>query len=603
MFNTDRIYRKLPMAVAVLLTAYVALRAIYVPLYSDEVFTFFTYVQTGGFQPFHAHLDANNHVLNSTFAHLSHLLLGDTPIVLRLPNVLALVLMFIYLFRFRSLFDHDRTWLMWFMSMALGHYLLEFFQLCRGYGLSFAFLIGAVYHLEAYRKTGKVWHPIFGFALLSMAVWSNLSVLVSTLAVGGLLALACAMRDDSLKWRFKVPNPVHIAAFIILFIVPHIYAALYSFELKANGRLYLGSDSGFWDSVVMNLSYLTFVEWGYSSTIPIVVVSILALLLTFDMIRSFAARPVRVAGPHLILLFSVVGTIALHHLFGVNYPTERAAAHFIPLFLLSLYVGIDRADNALANMVGVILPAAFALQFFSMANISHTISWKNEAVPPSFYRHIVDWKAEEGRNPYLITDAFHSAILAYYDHLYQGGISVSSESIDSSSTADLVMTSVILPLPVMSLFDTLDHHEASGVTLLKRKRSCRWMPVAHFQRPDTAGRMEYVAFIVTGLEQLQCRSCAIAIDASFTAQSPTYPFGWWYVTQVFDGQNNLIMTVQNDLQRGHSDIGLMKKVEVSQLLGILPPEASYLKSFVWNMRAEEFSMANMQATLNRSECN
>ena len=66
---------------------YLIIRSIYVPLIHDEAATFFHYIQSSSFIPFHSLNDANNHFLNSLLTYISYTLFGDSEFALRLPNL------------------------------------------------------------------------------------------------------------------------------------------------------------------------------------------------------------------------------------------------------------------------------------------------------------------------------------------------------------------------------------------------------------------------------------------------------------------------------------------------------------------------------------
>jgi hypothetical protein len=64
--------RKLFLLFAGVAFAYVALRAVLVPLTHDEARTFFVYTRTGEFLPWLGHWDAGNHVLCTALGWLSY---------------------------------------------------------------------------------------------------------------------------------------------------------------------------------------------------------------------------------------------------------------------------------------------------------------------------------------------------------------------------------------------------------------------------------------------------------------------------------------------------------------------------------------------------
>src|ERR1700741_3993387 len=91
----------LPLFAVIALTAFVvvALRSYFVPFNHDEVATFFFYIQTGKYMPFHSHVDANNHVLNSMLGNISFHLFGSHPFSLRIPNLIGMLILILATFR------------------------------------------------------------------------------------------------------------------------------------------------------------------------------------------------------------------------------------------------------------------------------------------------------------------------------------------------------------------------------------------------------------------------------------------------------------------------------------------------------------------------
>jgi len=255
---------KLAIGLSFLLFVYAALRAWFVPLVYDEAFTFSYYVVTGGFQPFHSFLDANNHVINSTLTHLSFLMLGDHPFALRLPNLLALIVFLGYLIRTRDMFYDKLLWLAYFIALTSIHYVFDFFSLSRGYGLSIAFLTAAVYHAWKFKQTRQLLQYGLALTMLSLSLWSNLALMLPILAIGGLLGLYLLVKGDSSSmYRIK-----GVILSLALFAAPVLYAVLFTLELKEHGKLYLGTGVSAWDAIGAGLGHtMFFLSWSESFAI------------------------------------------------------------------------------------------------------------------------------------------------------------------------------------------------------------------------------------------------------------------------------------------------------------------------------------------------
>ena len=81
----------------------ISCRAFLIPFSHDEAATFYFYIQSDNYLPYSAHVYTNNHVLNSAFSNLFYHLLGSHRFVLRIPNLIAFIIMCYGIFR---LFKH-----------------------------------------------------------------------------------------------------------------------------------------------------------------------------------------------------------------------------------------------------------------------------------------------------------------------------------------------------------------------------------------------------------------------------------------------------------------------------------------------------------------
>jgi hypothetical protein len=137
-----------------LLFAFAVARAARVPLTFDEAAAFLRYIDTEFPSVFHTTLlsifsfeVATNHFLNTLLTKICYAVAGSSELALRTPNLLgyAMYLWFALLIVRRC---RDRAIaIAGFLLLNLNPYLLDFFTLSRGYGLSLGFLLGALYFL------------------------------------------------------------------------------------------------------------------------------------------------------------------------------------------------------------------------------------------------------------------------------------------------------------------------------------------------------------------------------------------------------------------------------------------------------------------------
>ncbi len=231
---------------------YLVIRAYYVPFTFDESATFFHFVHTGDFWFFSSLPDANNHFLNSLLTNVSYHIFGSSKLALRLPNLLSAIVFLFFLFRISLLIKSTGIRWVFILSLMFSHYFIEFFAVSRGYGLSMAFLFGALYHLMKFSSGNSIKHILYISLFLLLAEFSNLSILILSIAIIGYQLLLLILTKE-----FGIARKIYRLLLItFLQIAPLVFAAYYMFYLQDKGSLYYGDDSGFWSLTVMSLIQL-----------------------------------------------------------------------------------------------------------------------------------------------------------------------------------------------------------------------------------------------------------------------------------------------------------------------------------------------------------
>jgi hypothetical protein len=134
---------------------FAAARALYVPLTYDEAAAYIRYIDTtfpsvfdtGSLSLFNFEV-ATNHFLNTVLTRLSYLAAGGSELSLRIPNLLGYAMYLAFSLLILHRFARDRRVAFGgFLLLNLNPYVLDFFTLSRGYGLSVGFLMGALFFL------------------------------------------------------------------------------------------------------------------------------------------------------------------------------------------------------------------------------------------------------------------------------------------------------------------------------------------------------------------------------------------------------------------------------------------------------------------------
>jgi len=159
------------------------LRAVRVPFTIDEASTYLNYLSSNVLAVFDLN-SANNHFLNTLLAKIAWTLGGSSEFVLRVPNLLGYFIYLLFSFRILDRFVKNKVIVICgYLLLNLNPYVLDFFSLCRGYGLSLGFLMAALFFFFSFLDT-MTRSPKEGYrdlsrslAAASLAVLSNFSLL------------------------------------------------------------------------------------------------------------------------------------------------------------------------------------------------------------------------------------------------------------------------------------------------------------------------------------------------------------------------------------------------------------------------------------------
>src|SRR5688500_15289784 len=150
-----------------------------VPLTYDEAAAYRRYVATGVPSVFDTNLlsvfnfeVATNHFLNTVLTKLGYLVFGGGEIALRLPNLAAYAMFMVFAAMILQRFTRPWIALPGFALLNLNPYVLDFFTMSRGYGLSLGLVMGAIYFLLTARPSRAIFFGgaavLANFALMNV---------------------------------------------------------------------------------------------------------------------------------------------------------------------------------------------------------------------------------------------------------------------------------------------------------------------------------------------------------------------------------------------------------------------------------------------------
>lgn len=363
-----------------LLFLYVIYRAITLSITYDEAMSF--KIVMGNIQEQHT---ANHHWLNTWLMNISVTLLGVSEFTLRLPNVLSFALAAIALMRLQKhIHSAPVSLLLWLV--LLNPYVLDFFSLARGYGLSIALMLMSlamfVKIVKLPAKTIGWKHLLPLYSLLSLALYANFTLLNFYASISFLLLVILFSERESLPAFFK--KAALLASLSLPQLVP-VFLRLV--ELRNRNELYYGANS--FTDMFFSLVRSTFYFSNYNSQLYLWLLYASATILVFSIIIVvFRHKQLKLFTVMLVCLLLILALLYLqHHAFDVLYPSGRTGIYLWCLLVLVLTFLLDALSDLYTNILfyraiatfSTAILVLFIVHFSKTANTSYTYDWRFDA--------------------------------------------------------------------------------------------------------------------------------------------------------------------------------------------------------------------------------
>lgn len=589
----NRIY----IALATLIWIYLFLRAVLVPLVHDEAATFFWYVHPGEFLPFLSHWDANNHILNSFLSWLSYKAFGAEEWALRLPNLLFAPLFFFYLYKLSTLLKQPPLRWLLIILLLLSHYFIGFFNLSRGYGMSMALMSGGIwYGIKAMQQPSSR-NLITALLFWYLACLANLTLINSMIIISGILLLRVVFSENtSLKDIVG-----RIASVLFAGIIPLLFLAWYAFALKNKGALYYGLQDGFWE---VTLSSITKYLAGSESLVFPVFIAIYFLLMIAGLIRLFISDKWKehLTQPFFFLsilfLGNILATILLNVLFGVNYPEDRAALFFYPLFVLSLIFISDRIFRPIRRKGAYLLflPLLWIpLHFMININFTHDLFFWDQRLPERFYEQVRS--AHSGKYPPGVqANAMRHFVWQYYTFMDEGKeIKVQYKNHPSFNKADFIIVRPENNPQWRIYYDSLDYDPPSELYLMKRKNALKkdlLKTISDEYTQEGITDREFFTLYKGPVDSLKNESLYIGLNLDI--DSPHKPLVLNVVVEVRNAEGQFVQYESLELDWLKTDWTGEEIFTNGMLIPQLPVDSETILVYLWNREKQRYRLNGYQ---------
>lgn len=235
------------LGISLVFVTFEVFRAIRTPFTLDEAVTYLNFISKEFLAAFNFNL-ANNHFLNTLLAKFFCAWGGTSELVLRFPNLLAYGIYLLFTFLILDKFVKTKIIVFCgYLLLSLNPYVLDFFSLCRGYGLALGFMMAALFFFFSFLERMIESRPSpdrplrLSLLFAALAVLSNfsfLNVYLSLLVVAfgfflvfNLRAPRCLSQPSPLQRqprKAKIVWPVLLLA-VILF---NVLTISYDFNLS-----------------------------------------------------------------------------------------------------------------------------------------------------------------------------------------------------------------------------------------------------------------------------------------------------------------------------------------------------------------------------------
>ena len=563
----------------------VALRAFCIPFSHDEAATFFFYVQTADFLPYRAHIYTNNHVLNSALSTMAYLIAGSHRFVLRLPNLISFIMLcfgiykhFKYLHKIQS-----KMILVTFFILTLNF--LDFFELCRGYGLSFGFMVLGLAYLTDYFSEKRSIHFILFSLCLQMALAANLIFVV----------LLCILIFYTLIFQFlhaelKKPGILICQLFNVLLL---LFWVKFSFFYKEHGALDYGVGNNYWEVSFKTLMLFIF---GTDARWMQLIVMLGFLMIFFSLIRNYVKPPVSIRKlfhPDLfygkVLVTTILAFYVQKKLVGVNFPEDRTGVFFYILFVLSLSFMVEGIPEKAGKFISWLLFLPTVTCFILQYNLHDFSSWFYHTVPKSVYDTL---KKEAEKNHEIITIGGHRvremdyAFLNYRGHGVLNGM---DDAEQMTMNCDYYFAMKREKPYYHYFYDEMAFDSTWDRVLLKRKEKIIRKELVHVSGlPKTfQGNNEYFEFLRINQSLLKTRHCLEA-EVEITCNQVAVPLLANVVVQVNNTKGEQVIYKRCPLNWLGDDLRTLPK-KIRLTTGPLPADCGDVVVYIWNYKQSKMN--------------
>lgn len=588
-----------------LLWIYLFLRGVYLPVMHDEIATFYFYIQSGVVFPPEAHYDANNHVLNSLLSYWSYLAFGSSPLALRLPNILCFALFFFSLKNIASRVEHLLFRWGFLLSVSMSYFIFEYFSQTRGYGISLAFLVAAIFQYIKMTENGKIWHIFLAGVFLWLSTCANLTSLVSSIILFALMGIYSIIFD----YKTSIIRLIYKMGILILTGLPFLILVQWSFKLKDLGLLYYGSLDGFYAVTVKSLFevFVGYYHWWMAVLVSVLFIAAISYLI-FELIKAKSLKKL-LSGYNVVVLLLIGSVIVINLLawiMKVNYPEDRAGIYlFIYMAGATAFVFSKWALRKKWLSLVAIVYLFFPISFIVTLDLRQASFWVDARNSQPIYDRVTT--VESNFKFPLVVGGYATQELCWYymnyrDEGVQGRLHWTEHPTLDADVQFICPSRMDDPL-VREYYDSIYFDKAANLVYWKRKN---FLEKTILQTQDVVPientKLDYYTLMKVPADSLIDQTVFMGVEMTLDAEA--VPFRSRLVVAVDreegDPTNLAYEYIQLDWIR-KSWKGEENNVLQGSLIHNVPEGAETIAIYLWNPDTTSYSIKNGKCYLYKLE--
>ena len=364
---------------------------------------------------------ANTHILNSLSMKIFNLMNLNHWFFLRVHSILSFLVYAFFVYKILRFFKTSSSKITFITLMICNPFILEFFSLARGYGISMAFLTAAIFYALSYLQNHSFTNLRKLLLFSSLAMLGNYTVLFP---LAGIFFYLFWIHKKTLILQLLERKTV-LLSIIYLFINLGAAANMLLIKYVTNDLQY-GADQSFLfeslPSLFLNIGFIPFPSQAKTiDTIGIMLSFFTFFLMVNTFIISRLKKNKLLGFPTFVFLLTFLLFNLSHLLFSTPYPLSRTTLSLIPFIILNLLFWLEFAIQNKIIKTSIKALCVISIVYFSITNfsINHTLEWRNQSEVQYVFEETIKIHQQKSDKPPVILcdEAYYAVWTNYYSRI------------------------------------------------------------------------------------------------------------------------------------------------------------------------------------------